>query len=273
MKAIKLAKKIAEEFSHIDDVEAIALGGSQSSLVIDQLSDIDLYIYSKDIVPLSKRQEIVAKFGARKADMNLQFWDTGDEWFDLETGIEVDVMFWSPDWIEEQLDRVIVQYQPSMGYTTCFWYTIKNSNILFNRSGWFEDLQEKSKVPYPKQLRRAIIAKNYPVLRDVIPSYYNQIKKAVERGDLVSINHRIAAFFASYFDVLFALNEVLHPGEKKLIPLVLSECSTLPSNLQEDVESVFVLGARGDRKLLEKLDPLVDGLDNLLQQEGFEIDK
>jgi predicted nucleotidyltransferase len=91
-----LTNKIADEFKHFPTVEAIALAGSQSSGILDQNSDIDLYVYTHEIPTLEKRQQIVKKLGASRADMNLSYWDTGDEWFDLETGIEVDVMFWSP---------------------------------------------------------------------------------------------------------------------------------------------------------------------------------
>lgn len=66
----------------------------------------------------------------------------------------------------------------------------------------------------PEPLRRNIIAHNHPVLRRIITSYFHQIEAAVHRQDVVSIHHRLAALVASYFDVLFALNRVLHPGEK-----------------------------------------------------------
>jgi predicted nucleotidyltransferase len=267
-----LTNKIADEFKHFPTVEAIALAGSQSSGILDQNSDIDLYVYTHEIPTLEKRQQIVKKLGASRADMNLSFWDTGDEWFDLETGIEVDVMFWSPQWIEEQLNRVLVQHQASMGYTTCFWRTVKNSLILFDRHGWFAKLQEQNQQPYPPELKRKLISKNHPVLRTVIPSYYNQIKKALGRDDLISVNHRLAAFFASYFDILFAINEVLHPGEKKIVQFVKNECAAIPENLEKQIVGILQTAAIGDRKLLEELDSLIDRLDQLLRLKGFDPD-
>ena len=270
MNGMRLAYKVAEQYQSIPGVKTIALGGSRTGGTLDQHSDIDLYVYSKEIVPLVKRKAIVEKLGASKADLNLTFWDTGDEWFDRETGLEVDVMYWSPAWIEEQLERVLTAHQASMGYTTCFWRTVKNSQILYDREGWFAKLQEKSNQPYPVQLKRAIVAKNHPVLRAVIPSYYGQIQKALKRHDLVSVNHRLAALFASYFDVLFALNEILNPGEKKILMFVKDLCSRIPPSLERQIESVLQSAGVGDMILLQELDKMLDGLDELLMVEGFD---
>ena len=66
-------------------------------------------------------------------------------------------------------------------------------------------------------------------------SYYDQIKKALKRNDIVSINHRIAAFLASYFDILFAKNEILNPGEKRLIKFAKDNCKNLPENFEENI--------------------------------------
>ena len=265
-----LAQKLTKEFQRIPCVEAIALGGSQIGGTLDKHSDIDLYIYASDVVPLISRQKIVKKLGASKADLNLTFWDPGDAWYDLETGIEVHVIYWDPAWIEEQLERVAINHQASMGYTTCIWRTVLNSKCLFDRHHWFAKIQEKYNRPYPEQLKQAIIAKNQPVLRSVIPSYYGQIKKAIDRRDLISINHRLTAFFASYFDVLFALSTLLNPGEKKLMAFTLAHCARLPMDFQQQVENILQSAAVGDGRLLEQLDDLMDGLDDLLADAGFD---
>ena len=72
-----------------------------------------------------------------------------------------------------------------------------------------------------------------------MPAYPNQIKKAISRKDFVSINHRITEFLASYFDLLFAINEITHPGEKRLIQLCKKQCKILPENFEENLNSLF----------------------------------
>ena len=266
-----LAREIAGRLNRFPMVEAIALSGSQTAETIDAASDIDLYVYGKEPVPLAERKKMVNELGASRADLNLSFWDTGDEWFDLKTGIEVDVMFWDPQWIEDQLRRVVSAHQPSMGYTTCFWHTILNSQILFDRKGWFAGFQARYQVPYPEPLRRAIISKNQSVLRTVIPSYLGQIKKALKRDDLVSVNHRVAGLFASYFDVLFALNRLTHPGEKKLVNIASQICRILPENMEEQVRAVLQAAASEAELLVPRIEALLDNLDEVLLKEGFNL--
>jgi hypothetical protein len=240
--------------------------------VTDPHSDIDLYVYTRSVIPLSAREALVQNAKASRADLNLQFWDLGDEWFDAETGIEVDVIYWEPAWIEGQLDRLWRQHQASLGYSTCFWHTIRHSRALYDRHGWFQALQESSQQPYPEALRDAIIAKNYPVLRLVIPSYARQISKACQRGDRVSLNHRVAALLASYFDVLFAINRVLHPGEKRLVEWALNHCARLPAEMAHQVDSVLQATCSADGTLLVHVNALLDGLDELLRAEGFDLE-
>jgi len=259
-------------FGSFPSVEGIALAGSQAAGAVDQDSDIDLYVYITSVIPLNGRVAIVEKLGATRSDLNLQFWDLGDEWYDEETGIEVDVIYWDISWIERQLDRVLVEHQASTGYSTCFWHTIRNSLILYDKSDWLHRLKEKSAVPYPEPLRRAIIAKNHPVLRRVIPSYLHQIEKAMRRNDLVSINHRVAALLASYFDVLFALNRLPNPGEKRLLKAASERCAKVPREMVNQVEGVLRAVSLADRSLIARIEELVDGLDQLLLEEGFDLE-
>ena len=266
----RLAHRLARRFSEFSTVEAIALGGSQAQGVTDPSSDIDLCVYTTSVIPLSAREVLVQNAKASRADLNLQFWDLGDEWFDAETGIEVDVIYWEPAWIEAQLDRLWRQHQASLGYSTCFWHTIRFSRALYDRHGWFQALQEKSQQPYPKALRDAIVAKNHPVLRRVIPSYAHQIEKACQRADRVSLNHRVAALLASYFDVLFALNRVLHPGEKRLVERALSHCARLPAGMAGQVDAVLHATCAADGTLPAHVNALLNGLDELLRAEGYD---
>ncbi|NQT61582.1 MAG: DUF4037 domain-containing protein [Candidatus Marinimicrobia bacterium] len=265
-----LARRVADQFKAVAEVEAIALGGSQISGSIDNHSDIDLYIFSNEIIPLNTRRSIVEQLGAVKSDLNLTFWDIGDEWIDLETGIEVDIIYWNQTWIEEQIEHTLIKHQGKMGYSTCYWYTVLNSKILFERSDWFSTLQKRCNVPYPQELKHSIIAKNHPVLRSVIPSYYGQIQKSIDRRDLISTNHRIASLLESFFDVLFAINEVLNPGEKKVLTYVLATCQKIPTNLEGNIESILQSSAKSNTLLLDQIDELLDGLDHMLAEEGID---
>ena len=214
---LAVAERVAGQFASLPQVEAVALAGSRSSEFADAKSDVDLYVYVTEDIPLEVRAKIAA--GSPRAEIGNATWEPGDEWIDAETGTSVDVMYRHVRWIEEQLDRVLVRHQASVGYSTCFWYNVLHSRVLFDRAGWFEALQRRARQGYPENCRRAIIAKNYPLLRHNQSSYLHQIELAVRRKDLVSVNHRVAALLASYFDVLFALNELPHPGEKRLIQI------------------------------------------------------
>ena len=66
-----------------------------------------------------------------------------------------------------------------------------------------------------------------------------QIKKAVNRNDYVSINHRVSAFLESYFDIIFAMNKLTHPGEKRLVQLCKRDCKILPDNFESNLDALF----------------------------------
>jgi catechol 2,3-dioxygenase-like lactoylglutathione lyase family enzyme len=256
--------EIALEYAAHPAVEAVALGGSRSTGYGDDDADIDLYVYSRTTLPMEFRAEVALRRGV-KIETGKRFWEPGDEWVEAG-GAHVDVMFRATDWIEDQLARVLHRHEASVGYSTCFWANVLNSQVLFDRDGWFASLQDCSRVPYPEPLRRAIVAKNHPILRATLSSYRHQIARAVERRDPVSVNHRVAALLASAFDLLFAINRVPHPGEKRVLLWVEDRCPTRPPYFIDYVRAT--LESSGSA-LLERIDALVDGIDEMVAREGL----
>jgi hypothetical protein len=162
-----------------------------------------------------------------------------------------------------------VRHEASVGYSTCFWHNLLVSQVLFDRQGWFAELQERVVVPYPEELRRAIVAKNFPILDGVLSAYTHQIEHSVRRGDAVSVNHRVAAFLASYFDVLFAVNKVPHPGEKRLLTLAATLCQRCPDDMQRQIKELLQAASDCHPNVMDRAVELAAGLEMLLRQEGL----
>lgn len=265
-----LVKTIAARFSNLPQVLAVALAGSQTLQVADNLSDFDIYIYISEEISIETRTAIAKEF-ASQSEINNQFWETGDEWIDTQSGRGVDIMYRTTPWVEEQLNSVLVKHQANVGYTTCFWFNVLHSIPLFDRTGWFEHLLSVANQPYPHALRKAIVAKNYPILRKNISSYLHQIEVAIERQDWVAINHRIAALLASYFDILFAVNYVPHPGEKRLVKLVKKLCKKYPKDMETHLQNIWqdAYPNTCHAKLTHRVNALINGLDELLIAEGL----
>ena len=234
----------------------------------DQGSDLDIYVYIREEIPVSVRAGIAAA-RAERAMVDNHFWEPGDEWVEADSGVSIDVMFRDTRWIEEQLDRVLRRHEASVGYSTCFWHNVLSSHVLYDRQGWFGARQQSARQPYPEPLRQAIVAKNHPILERTICSYIHQLERAVAHDDLVSLNHRTAALLASYFDILFAVNRLPHPGEKRLVEFAVQRCAKLPEGMSQQVGELIRAVAHGDRHVIEQAKALVANLDRLLRSEGL----
>lgn len=274
-KHLNLAQRVADLFAELPQVKAVALSGSlggsyaDADGLTDAASDIDLYVYTREDIPLEVRERLVQRSGgASRADIGLNFWGPGDEWFDTATGIEVDIIYFDAQWMEDQIKRVMLDHQPSLGYSTCLAYTVRRSQVFFDPINWFSSLQDTCSQSYPEPLRENIIKHNHPVLRNIIPSYFFQLEKAVKRGDLVSVNHRLAGLLASYFDIIFALNRQLHPGEKRLVHKTIASCKHLPENMEAEIDAALRTSTTLDAGFLTQVTALLDHLDQLVWKKG-----
>lgn len=259
------AQQIAARWSQRPEVQAVAVAGSQTSAYANPASDLDIYIYTTADLPAALRMEIAREFSP-DAVLN-DFWGAGVEWT-ASTGLHIDSMYFTCDWIEDQVRRCVERHEAWMGYTTAFWHTVLHSQPVFDRSGWFADLQTLARQPYPDALRHNIVRMNHLVLRTIPSSYRTQIEKAAARNDLVSLNHRVAALLASYFDIVFAVNRVTHPGEKRLLTVVEAQCESLPESLRADVERLLISAASGNA-VLGAVEVLLGHLDAWLARHGL----
>lgn len=258
-----LANRLAQHYAEWIQVEAVTVGGSQSTNVDDLLSDIDLYVYTSRELPLDVRMKIATTQAAdpQQVEVGNEYWESGDEFVDADTGIHVDVMFRQLDWATDQIRKVLIKHEASLGYSTCIWHNILEARVLWDRNGRFKALQQIAQRPYPERLKQAIIEKNYPVLASTYSSYLHQIELAVKRDDFVSIQHRVTALLASYFDILFAINKLPHSGEKRMLDILEDKAQVLPADMR--LEVISVLTAKPN-EIIDRVHTLIKGLDAIL---------
>ena len=231
---------IINKYKDFSEVKAIALGGSGVNNTSDHLSDIDVYIFVEKDISVSNREEMVKKISS-KYEVGCEYFGSGDEFLVDKLDCQLDIMYWNVNWFENIIENIWFKHYPSNGYTTAFLFTLNNFQIIYDTDNWLLNLHNSIQTEYPNELKQNIIKRNIMLMKDKpFASYYEQIEKAVKRNDVVSINHRITAFLASYFDIIFAVNELLHPGEKRLIQYAKDNCNILPDNFEENIKKLLI---------------------------------
>jgi hypothetical protein len=235
-------------------VAAIGLGGSQASGYASGGSDYDVYILTTSRIEPAVRRQIAGSLAddPNEVEVDIPYW--GDEDAYRIGGTWYDLAYFDADWFFGEISSVVHGHTARQGYTTSFVHTLANMQPLYDPSGiltaWKAQLQH-----YPEPLAQSIIATNYPVACTIHSSYRNQADRAVQLGDAVAVNHRVAAFLACVFDITFAVLRMWHPGEKRQLQYLERYRDALPTGFADHITAV-VHSTTPDR--LHDLIPAID---------------
>ena len=235
------------EFSVLPEVEAIALGGSRAGADYDEKSDYDLYIYCTSIPDEGVRRSILEKC-CQYMEIGNSFWELEDD-CTLKDAVDIDILYRNLEDFSRTIHAVVEEHIAYNGYTTCMWHNLLHSRILYDRNGKLADLQSRYRIPYPEELRNNIVRKNMRLLI----------------GNLVSVNHRTAAFLESYFDILFAWNRLTHPGEKRMVRYAKEQAEVLPADFEKNLDRLFQNLFTDTDTALKTIAAMVSALEDIIE--------
>ena len=72
-----------------------------------------------------------------------QFWELEDDCV-LNNGIEIELIYRSLDEFDKDLQAVVLEHQAQNSYTTCMWYNLLNSKIIYDQDGHYAALQKST---------------------------------------------------------------------------------------------------------------------------------
>lgn len=250
---------LVNDLKKIEEVKAIALGGSRATGLHQEDSDFDVYVYVTKHIEEKTRIAAIDKHVSFMEYSN-HFWELEDDGV-LNSGIEIELIYREI----EDFNGLINPDNVGHGYTTCFIDNVLSCKVLYDCDNLLGDLKEKLKGSLNEELIQRIVDYNFPIIKDKIPALTRQFKKAVKRNDLHSINHRLTEYFAIYHDILFAINHEYHKGEKRLLTLV-EKFDNVPLNHVELTNKVYQNAFSNGLEAVESLDQLSDNLETLLKE-------
>jgi predicted nucleotidyltransferase len=257
-----IAQDIARDFSLINTVESIALGGSLVTGKATGESDIDIYVYSMKPIRVETRSKII-QARSSVVELDALFWETEDYWIEKESDIKVEVIY-RDDWPLKTLQDMFENNRAHMGFSTSIWHNIATCKILFDRNEWLVSVKEIANQPYPDSLAKAIIHKNFVLLKGSLAAHPRQLDLAIKRNDVAHIISLVNMILNSYFDILFALNHTLHPGAKR--QLEYAEALILkPEGMSRHINALMTHDGLQIRNTVREL---IDDLEVLLKNQG-----
>ena len=103
-----MPQHLFKELAQLEQVEALALGGSRAGQDFDKDSDYDVYVYLSAPLSPDIRKEILSKH-CSYMEIGNQFWELEDDCV-LNNGIEIELIYCSLDEFDKDLQAVVLEH-------------------------------------------------------------------------------------------------------------------------------------------------------------------
>ena len=228
----------------------IAIGGSYAKGSGDSLSDIDVYLFADQVLPAARRAELVGE--ALGAEARPESWGADDPF--VQGGTD----FWYAGqrvecWLRStrEVDRTL---------RACLGGEVRREYVVWTVMGFLSytalaDVHSMKAVDdphgilarwkeavatYPEALRQNILHRFMPEAAFWPENFH--YRTAVQRADVIYTSAIVQQVLQALIQVVFALNRVYFPGEKRLAH-AMENLPLLPSGFARRVQELLAPAA------------------------------
>lgn len=235
-----LAEVLKELF---EDDPVIALAGAHAKGTADRSSDLDIFVFGRELRPLAFRQKLIEDIcdgGCTpwvSESLDLPWGGSADFTY---KGIKVETVLRTQAQTEQAISRclkgdfdIIPQTWTSNGYYTYIYLSeLEFLKPIHDPGGWLERQKQKAAV-FPPKLRAAIIDTFLGRTGTWIGNFH--YASAIEREDTLFIAPIVVHTLMDMVQVIYALNGRYFTGDKKL-GTALRQLPYCPHQLLDNLE-------------------------------------
>lgn len=258
---IAILDRIKGALRDLPGIVGWTLGGSTSTGLADASSDLDLHVYwQPPLASAAQRRAALDRIaGADGLHIAIHSWGLEDH---LRIGGQlIELVYVNLNDLHDLIDRAYNTGLTDEGYTTASFHNIANGVLLHDPTAKLASLQQRLRT-FPDPTRRHVLRYHPALLR----YYLTLLEQAQARDDQLFVQHQRSAAQTVFFNMLFTLNRVYHPGAKRLL-IHLDRCPIRPPRTAERWLHI-TRRTTDDPALPPLIGSLITDLIELIEQDG-----
>jgi len=272
--------KVTLEYSKLDDILGIVVGGSVARGLADNGSDIEMYVYCNTQIPSEGNVEkLMNNLGSRMTRSSDLIWQ--HEIWGPHTFFAIDDVYFELGYrVFPRVESKVRKYlkgediyshhtkeadTPFGHYTSGIASCIVSSKILCEDESEELSSFKKELEEFPRDLKRRLINSYF---NEADKMLHVKLRSSSHRNDDLAFNAQLASIIRSLNICLFALNDTHFPGDKWNFNII-KQFRLKPSDYESVLETVLNGSNEGVQNKCQKyvlLERLMDKINQISSQ-------